>query len=81
MWQTLKHPATGTHEYLKSPISHMSKTPLKIWKHASRLGEDNEYVYKDIMGYSDEEYQWFVDNHHVGTAYEKTPSTTGPRRP
>jgi len=58
----------------------MSKTPLSIWKHASRLGEDNEYVYKQIMGYSDEEYQWFVANGHAGTAYERSGSPAGPRR-
>lgn len=80
MWQTLKHPATGTHEYLKSPISHMSKTPLSIWKHASRLGEDNEYVYKQIMGYSEEEYAWFVANGHAGTGYDRPGLATAPRR-
>jgi hypothetical protein len=31
------------------------------------LGEDNEYVYKKVCGYSDEEYQWFVENGHAGT--------------
>jgi crotonobetainyl-CoA:carnitine CoA-transferase CaiB-like acyl-CoA transferase len=69
IWQQVRHPATGTHAYLKSPISHMSKTPLSIWKPASRLGEDNEYVYKKIMGYSDAEYEWFVGNGHAGTRY------------
>ena len=45
----------------------MSKTPLSIRKHASPLGQDNEYVYKEVCGYSDEEYAWFVDNDHAGT--------------
>ncbi len=69
MWQDVTHPVTGTHPYLKPPISHMSETPLQYWRHAPTLGQDNEYVYKQVMGYSEEEYQWFVDNHHAGTTY------------
>ena len=69
IWQKLKHPAAGTHYYLKSPLSHMSKTPLSIRRYASNLGEDNEYVYKQLLGYSDDEYQWFVDNDHAGTTF------------
>jgi crotonobetainyl-CoA:carnitine CoA-transferase CaiB-like acyl-CoA transferase len=66
-WQQVTHPEAGTYWHLKSPIHHMSRTPLPIRKHAACLGEDNEYVYKQVCGYTDEEYQWFVDNHHAGT--------------
>jgi len=38
-----------------SPSYHLSKTPAHIWKAAPCLGEDNEYVYKEILGYSDDE--------------------------
>jgi len=38
-----------------SPSYHLSKTPSRIWKAAPCLGEDNEYVYKEILGYSDDE--------------------------
>jgi crotonobetainyl-CoA:carnitine CoA-transferase CaiB-like acyl-CoA transferase len=69
MWQQVTHPKAGTHNYLKPPIAHMSKTPLQYWRYGPTLGEDNEYVYKEIMGYSDEEYQWFVDNGHAGTSF------------
>ena len=69
MWQEVTHPYAGTHRYLKPPISHMSKTPLQYWRHAPPLGFDNEYVYKQVMGYSDEEYRWFVDNLHAGTTF------------
>jgi crotonobetainyl-CoA:carnitine CoA-transferase CaiB-like acyl-CoA transferase len=65
-WQQVTHPAAGTYWHLRSPIHHMSKTPLYIRKHAALLGEDNEYVYKQVCGYTDEEYQWFVDNGHAG---------------
>jgi crotonobetainyl-CoA:carnitine CoA-transferase CaiB-like acyl-CoA transferase len=65
-WQQVTHPAAGTYWHLRSPIHHMSKTPLYIRKHAALLGEDNEYVYKQVCGYTDEEYQWFVENGHAG---------------
>jgi crotonobetainyl-CoA:carnitine CoA-transferase CaiB-like acyl-CoA transferase len=66
-WQQVTHPEAGTYWHLRSPIQHMSKTPLHIRKHAATLGEDNEYVYKQVCGYTDEQYQWFVDNGHAGT--------------
>jgi crotonobetainyl-CoA:carnitine CoA-transferase CaiB-like acyl-CoA transferase len=69
MWQQVTHPVAGTHDYLKPPISHMSKTPLQYWRHAPTLGMDNEYVYKEVMGYSDDEYRWFVENQHAGTTF------------
>jgi crotonobetainyl-CoA:carnitine CoA-transferase CaiB-like acyl-CoA transferase len=66
-FQTVHHPAAGTYEHYKTSIHHMSKTPLPIRKHAALLGEDNEYVYKEVCGYTDEEYAWFVENGHAGT--------------
>ena len=38
-------------------------------RHAPRLGEDNEYVYKTLLGLSDEKYQSLVDRGDVGTKY------------
>jgi len=43
-----------------SPSYHLSKTPAHIWKAAPCLGEDNEYVYKEILGYSDDEIAEFL---------------------
>ena len=48
----------------------MSETPLQYWRHSPTLGQDNEYVYKQVMGYTDAEYQHFVDTGHAGTTYE-----------
>ena len=72
MFQKLTHPFIGTHNYLKPSISNMSETPLQYWRHAATLGEHNEYVYKDLLGYSPEEYQWFVDHGHAGTSFLTT---------
>jgi crotonobetainyl-CoA:carnitine CoA-transferase CaiB-like acyl-CoA transferase len=69
MLQPVSHPIAGTHEHLKSPISHLSETPLQQWRQSPTLGQDNEYVYRDLLGYSAEEYKWFIDNEHAGTRY------------
>jgi crotonobetainyl-CoA:carnitine CoA-transferase CaiB-like acyl-CoA transferase len=66
-WQQVAHPEAGTYWQPRSPLHHMSRTPLYIRKHAALLGEDNEYVYKEVCGYTDEEYRWFVENGHAGT--------------
>jgi crotonobetainyl-CoA:carnitine CoA-transferase CaiB-like acyl-CoA transferase len=71
MWQDVTHPISGTHPYLKPPIAHMSETPLQYWRHAPTLGQDNEYFYKEVLGYSEDEYQWFVNNGHAGTTYKR----------
>jgi crotonobetainyl-CoA:carnitine CoA-transferase CaiB-like acyl-CoA transferase len=69
-WLVLKHPAAGTHSYLKSPIWHMSETPLPYRNPAPTLGQDNEYVYRKVLGFSDAEYQKFEELGHIGTDYE-----------
>ncbi|MFC1895231.1 CaiB/BaiF CoA transferase family protein [Thermodesulfobacteriota bacterium] len=50
----LEHEVIGKHAY-NSPAYHLSKTPNDIKKSGPCLGEDNEYVYKEILGYSDDE--------------------------
>lgn len=70
MLQRMKHPFAGTHEYLKPPLAHFSETPIRYWRHAPLLGEHNEEVYKGLLGYSDEEYAWFVANGHAGSTYQ-----------
>ena len=50
----LEHKVIGRHAY-NAPAYRLSKTPNHIWKAGPCLGEDNEYVYKEILGYSDDE--------------------------
>jgi benzylsuccinate CoA-transferase BbsF subunit len=38
------------------PAFRLSKTPGELTKAAPMLGEDNEYVYKEILGLSDDEF-------------------------
>jgi len=51
----LDHPTMG-HRAYDGPSFRLSETPAELTKSAPLLGEDNEYVYKDIVGMSDEEY-------------------------
>jgi benzylsuccinate CoA-transferase BbsF subunit len=52
---TLEHPVMGTRRY-DGPAFRLSKTPGELTKAAPCLGEDNEYVYREIMGLSEEEF-------------------------
>jgi benzylsuccinate CoA-transferase BbsF subunit len=50
----MEHSVIGVQAY-HSPAYRLSKTPCDIRKAAPCLGEDNEYVYKEILGLSDDE--------------------------
>ena len=67
-FQEVTHPEAGTH--LNPTVGfQLQNTPFEIRRHAVRLGEDNEYVYKQIAGYTDEEYDNLVKLGHVGMDY------------
>jgi len=44
----------------------LSETALKTRKPPIHLGEDNEYVYKQVSGVSDEEYSELEKESHIG---------------
>lgn len=50
----MEHSVIGEHAY-QSPAYRLSKTPCDIRKASPCLGEDNEHVYKDILGLSDDD--------------------------
>jgi len=50
----LEHKVIGRHAY-QSPAYRLSKTPAHLWRAGPCLGQDNEYVYKELLGYSDDE--------------------------
>lgn len=52
---TLQHPVMGARTY-DSPAFKLSKTPAELTKAAPLLGEDNEYVYRDLIGLSEDEF-------------------------
>jgi crotonobetainyl-CoA:carnitine CoA-transferase CaiB-like acyl-CoA transferase len=59
---------TGTHLYPGAPYK-MSETPAKIRRGPVRLGEDNQYLYQDLLGYTDQEYAALEEEGHIGMDY------------
>ncbi len=49
----VEHPTYGK-TTVEGPRAVLSRTPAKVMRHAPMLGEHNEYVLKDILGYDDE---------------------------
>ncbi|MCS7207202.1 MAG: CoA transferase [Dehalococcoidia bacterium] len=56
----------GEHLYPGAPFT-MSATPPTIRRGPVRLGQDNEYVYKTLLKFSDAEYQQLIAEGHIGT--------------
>jgi len=65
----LEHPVIGKHAY-NAPAYILSKTPNSIHKAAPCLGEDNEWVYKEIAGLSDEEIGELLVEGIITTEYD-----------
>ena len=59
---------TGKHLYPGAPYK-MSETPSKIRRGPVRLGEDNKYVYQELLGYTAEEYAVLEEEGHIGMDY------------
>ena len=58
----------GTHLY-PGPLYKMSATPLGIRRGPVMFGQDNEYVYRELLGYSAEECAAFEAAGHIGADY------------
>lgn len=67
-FEEVTHPEAGTHRY-PGMLWKLSETPGRIHRHAPLLGQDNEYVYKTLLGTSDEEYMELEKEGHIGTEY------------
>jgi crotonobetainyl-CoA:carnitine CoA-transferase CaiB-like acyl-CoA transferase len=66
--ERVTHPEAGTHSYPGIGWT-QSRTPNRIRRYACRLGEDNEYVYKELLGVSDEEYAELEREGHIGVDF------------
>ncbi len=62
----------GEHLYVGAPYK-MSETPIRIRSGPVRLGADNEYVYKQILGVSDDEYAELEAAGHIGMDFPDRP--------
>jgi benzylsuccinate CoA-transferase BbsF subunit len=57
--ETLEHPLVGEHSY-ELPSFRFSRVPPRQQRPAPLLGEHNEYVFKELLGYSDDEIAEFL---------------------
>ena len=58
----------GTHLYPRAPFR-MSGSDVRIRRGPVRLGQDNEYVYRTVLGLSEGEYEGLVREGHIGEEY------------
>ncbi len=64
-WVPVDHPEIGTCHPAGQPFL-FSKTPFKIDKPAPVMGEHNEFVFKKLLGLSEEEYDKLVQEGVIG---------------
>ncbi|MCX6022973.1 MAG: CoA transferase [Chloroflexi bacterium] len=55
----LDHPETGPTLY-DGPVAHLSATPGEVRRPAPLLGEHNDYVYREVLGLSQEELDGWI---------------------
>jgi crotonobetainyl-CoA:carnitine CoA-transferase CaiB-like acyl-CoA transferase len=76
-FEELDHPEFGPYRY-PGLTFRMSQTPNHLRRHPVLLGEDNDYVYREILGISDEEYAELDRLGHIGMDYPSaTPVAAG----
>ena len=59
---------TGTHLY-PSTVYKLSKVPFVVRKPPVRLGEDNDYVYRNVLKFTKAEYDQLKALGHIGMDY------------
>lgn len=57
----MDHPVIGEARFEGTPIA-FSSIPQENWRSAPLLGEDNAYVFREILGLSDDEVQTLTDD-------------------
>ncbi len=65
-FETVTHPEAGSHTYI-GMYAKLSKTPGSIRKPAPCFGEDNEYVFGELLGLSSEEMDQLEKEGVIGT--------------
>lgn len=75
-WVFLDHEVIGSHAYDNEP-TRFSKTPPRLWKAGPCLGQDNEYVYKELLGYTDDEIGEFLIEGVITTEADIVGGVTG----
>jgi len=65
----LEHRVIGVHHY-NAPAYRLSKTPGLLRRAAPCLGQDNEFIYKEILGYSDDDVTQFLLDGVITTEHD-----------
>ncbi len=58
-WWQSDHPVIGAMSY-ESPAWRLSATPPPMPRRSPLLGEDSEYVYRELCGYSEDQFQQLI---------------------
>ena len=64
----IDHPEIGVHQY-PSTTFQMSGTPFLVRKPPVRLGEDNDYIYRDVLKLTEAEYDHLKALGQIGMDY------------
>ena len=75
----LEHRVIGIHHY-HMPAYRLSKTPAHLRRAAPCLGQDNEFVYKELLGYSEQEVTQFLLDGVITTEHD-IPDILKPKKP
>jgi crotonobetainyl-CoA:carnitine CoA-transferase CaiB-like acyl-CoA transferase len=60
---------TGEVDWI-GPYIHTSAGALPVRRAPALLGQDNEYVYRDLLGYSGAEYGRLIADGHIGDRFD-----------
>ncbi len=63
--------AAGTHEYV-GPLWNLPETPVEFLQPPVMFGEHNDYVYRDVLKVSDDEYASLKAGGHIATEYDSS---------
>jgi crotonobetainyl-CoA:carnitine CoA-transferase CaiB-like acyl-CoA transferase len=68
-FKTQTQEASGTYEYV-GPLWKMSETPIEYYQPPVMFGEHNDYVYREVLKVSDEEFEALSAGGHIATEYD-----------
>ena len=68
-FREIAHPEAGTHRHVR-PAWTADATDDPPPRPAPLLGQDNEYVYRELLGFSDAEYRRFEELGHIGEEFD-----------
>jgi crotonobetainyl-CoA:carnitine CoA-transferase CaiB-like acyl-CoA transferase len=68
-FRTQTQRSSGTYEYV-GPLWQFPETPVEFYQPPVMFGEHNEYVYREVLKVSEEEYQALLAGGHIADAYD-----------